>query len=91
MKLDKNLRWTLFFAGLGYFGAALFYTYIFGINVKFQIACPVCLYIDTIGGTPLHKFLSRVIPLGTLNAVLFLLIGWLVIFLLRFTRPIASD
>ena len=91
MKLDKNLRWTIFFAGLGYFGAALFYSYLLGINVQIQIACPVCLYLDNFGGTPLHKFLSRVIPLGTLNAVLFLFIGWLVIFSVRFTRRIASD
>ena len=91
MKLDKNLRWTLLFAGLGYFGAALFYSYLLGINAQIQIACPVCPHIDSFGETHLHKFLSRVIRLGTLNAALFLLIGWLVILLVRSTRRIASD
>jgi len=88
VKINENHWWTLFFVALGYFGAAVFYSYLVGINVQTQIACPVCPHIDSLG-TPLHKFVSRVSALGTLNALLFVLVGWTVISLARFTKRIA--
>jgi hypothetical protein len=89
VKINENHWWTLFFVALGYFGAAVFYSYLVGINVQTQIACPVCPQIDSLG-TPLHKFVSRVMTLGTLNALLFVLMGWTFISLARFTKRIAS-
>jgi hypothetical protein len=90
VKINKNRCWTLFFVALGYFGAAVFYSYLVGINVQTQIACPVCPHIDSLG-THLHKFVSRVMTLGTLNALLFVLIGWTFISLARFTKRIAPS
>jgi hypothetical protein len=88
VKINKNRCWTLFFVALGYFGAAVFYSYLVGINLQIQTACPVCPHIDSLG-THLHKFVSRVMTLGTLNALLFILIGWTFTSLARFTKRIA--
>jgi hypothetical protein len=76
------------FCSFAYFGTAVFYSYLAGINVQTQIACLVCPHVDSLG-TPLHKFLSRVLALGTLNALLFVLIGWTIISLASFTKRIA--
>ena len=90
MTPHKNQGWTLFFAVLGYLGAAVFYSYLIGINAQTQIACPVCPHILSIG-TPIHKFVTRVLVLGTLNALFFLIMGWLVIYLVRLIRRISSN
>jgi hypothetical protein len=87
--LNKNHRWTLFFLALGYLGAAVFYSYLIGINAQTQIACPVCPHVLS-GGTPIHKFVSRVLILGLLNALFFVLVGWLVISVVRLIRRINS-
>jgi hypothetical protein len=88
VKIIENHWRTLFFVALGYFGAAVFYSYLVGINLQTQIACPVCPHIDSLG-TPLYKFVSRVLALGTLNSLLFVLIGWTIILLERFAERIA--
>ena len=67
MTLQKNEGWMLFFVGLGYLGAAVFYSYLIGINAQTQIACPVCPHILS-SGTPIHKFVTRVLVLGTLKS-----------------------
>lgn len=76
MRLNKTQAWTIFLIGLGYFGAAVFYSHLVGINAQTQIACPVCPHILSLGN-PLHKFVRRVLVVGTLNAVFFVLLGWL--------------
>jgi hypothetical protein len=88
VKINENHWWTLFFVASGYFGAAVFSSYLGGINLQTQIACPVCPHLDSVG-TPLHKFVSRVLALGALNALFFALIGRTVISLARFTKRIA--
>jgi hypothetical protein len=90
VKLHKNQGWTLFFVSLGYLGAAVFYSYLVGINANIQIACPVCPNIDS-SGAPIHKFVSRVLVLGALNALFFALVGWLVISIARFIRQNSSN
>jgi hypothetical protein len=88
LKLNKNQGWTLFLAGLGYCGAAVFYSQLVGTHAQAQIACPVCPNIDSLG-SPVYEFVRRVLVLGTLNAFCFLLIGWLVITFARFIRRVA--
>jgi len=88
--LRKNRPWMPCLFGLGYFGAAVFYSYLIGINAQTRIACPVCPCILS-SGTPIHKFLSRVLVLGTLNGLLFVLVGWLVISSMSFIRRVASN
>ena len=78
MKTTRKHAWTLLFIGLGYLGAAAFYSYLFGINAQTPIACPICPHIDSIEA-PIPKFVRRVLVLGTLNAVFFVVVGWLVI------------
>lgn len=62
-------------AVLGYIGAALFYGYLLGFNTQTPFTCPVCPSITSLEN-PLHKFLVRTLPLGTLNAFLLASIGW---------------
>jgi len=90
VKLHKNQGWTLFFVGLGYLGAAVFYSYLVGINANIQILCLVCPHI-TNSGPPAPKFIYRVLVLGTLNALFLLLVGWSIIFFVRFIRRISSE
>ena len=87
MKLHKNR--TLLFVGLGYLGAAAFYSYLVGINANIQIVCPVCPHI-TSSGPPVPKFVYRTMVLGTLNALFVLLFGWSIIFV-RFIRRMVSN
>jgi hypothetical protein len=58
VKLSKNQRWTLFFVGSGYLGAAIFYSYLVGINANIQIFCLTCPHI-TSSGPPVPKFIYR--------------------------------
>jgi hypothetical protein len=75
MKLNKKIGFTLALAFLGYLGAAIFYSYLIGLNLQTQYACPVCPHI--VGpDSPLSKFVRRVLGLGTLNAALFVFVGW---------------
>jgi hypothetical protein len=37
--IEKRV-WTGFFVGFGYLGAAVFYSYLIGINPQIKIACP---------------------------------------------------
>ena len=60
-------------ASLGYVGAAVFYSYLIGLNWQTPIACPVCPHILSLGD-PLDKFATRVLKYGTLNAAIFLII-----------------
>jgi len=77
---------TLALAVLGYVGAAVFYSYLIGLNWQTPIACPVCPYIISPWET--HKFARRVAMFGTLNAALFVTIGWLFIGTTRLARRI---
>jgi hypothetical protein len=89
VKLHKNKAWTLFFVSLGYLGAAVFYSYLIGINANIQILCLVCPHI-TSSGAPVSKFIYRTLFLGTLNALFLLLVGWLLISAVRFLRRTTS-
>ncbi len=60
-------------ASLGYIGAAVFYSYLIGLNWQTPVACPVCPHILSLGD-PLDKFVRRVTKYGTLNAALFLIV-----------------
>jgi hypothetical protein len=88
MKVQKNERWTLFFVGLGYLGAAVFYSYLVGINANIQVVCLVCPHI-TSSGPAIPKFVYRTLLLGTLNALFLLLVGWSIILFVRFIGRIA--
>ncbi len=89
MKLNKNQRWTLFFAGLGYLGAAIFYSYLVGINANIQIFCLACPHI-TSSGSPVPRFIYRSLVFGTLNALFLLLVWWSTILLVRFVKGTSS-
>jgi hypothetical protein len=85
MKTSRNKAWLLLLLSLGYLGTAGSYSYLIGVPVQFAIACPVCPNLDGIGN-PIDKFTSRILLLGTLNALLFLALGGLVLSLLTFSR-----
>jgi hypothetical protein len=85
MKLNKDQLWTLFLVGSGYLGAAIFYSYLVGINANIQIFCLTCPHI-TSSGPRVPKFIYRSLFFGTLNAFLLLLVGWTTILLVRFIR-----
>jgi hypothetical protein len=66
---------TLALLALGYFGAAIAYSYLLGSKIDFPYLCPVCPDIDS-SGSPLSKLIWRTISMGTLNAALFVSIFW---------------
>ena len=82
----RRIALTLTFTVLGYVGAAVFYSYLIGLDWQTPIACPVCPHILSFGES--HKFARRVIIFGTLNAALFITIGWLFIGIARLARRI---
>jgi hypothetical protein len=87
MKYSRTLGWTLLFIFLGYFGAAIFYAYLVsGIDAQTLLACPVCGCVITIGQSNLQRFAHLVLGFGTINALLFVAIGWLGIFMVRLVK-----
>jgi len=62
---------------LGFVGAAIFYSPYVGLNLQTRIACPVCPSVLSFGD-PLTKFFRYTLAGGILNAVLFLLLGFIV-------------
>ena len=85
MNGQKNRRWTLSFVGLGYLGAAAFYSYLVGINANIQFVCLVCPHI-TSSGPAVPKFIYRTLLLGTVNALFLLILWWSIILFVRFIR-----
>jgi hypothetical protein len=83
--VTKSDRWTLLFIALGYLGAATFYSYLIGINANSQLFCLVCPHIFSVA-PPVSQFFQRTLVIGTLNALLLLVVGWTVIFLVRLTK-----
>ncbi len=82
MKIPNKKMFTLCCIVLGYLGAAMYYSYLIGvnfqaINVDVRYVCPACPNIDSIG-SPLAKFIGRTLTLGSINATLFLIVGWLI-------------
>jgi hypothetical protein len=70
----------------GYIGAASYYGDLVGLNSpQNSWECPVCLHITQFGD-PVEKFVRRVIGVGTLNALLFVLVGWLLMWSFRLWR-----
>ncbi len=68
---------TLALVALGYIGAAICYSYLLGLK-DFPYLCPVCPEIFSLG-SPLPKFIWWTIALGTLNALLFATVGWMLV------------
>lgn len=85
----RGLAITTALVLLGYAGAASYYAYLLGFNIRHEWACPVCLHITSFG-EPRDKFIGRTIGLGTVNALLFLLLGRLLIGLLKIVRHFRS-
>lgn len=77
---------TLALLFLGYIGAASYYGGLVGLNSpQNSWECPVCLHITQFGD-PLEKFVRRVIGVGTLNGLLFVLVGWMLVLSVRLWR-----
>lgn len=74
----RGLTITAGLALLGYAGAATFYGYLLGFDMQHQWACPLCLHIISFG-EPRDKFVGQMFVFGTINAITFLLLGWLLI------------
>jgi len=81
----RNVWFSLAFIVLGYLGAANFYSYLIGLNTAAPFLCPLCPDIDS-SGDPLRQFIWRVAILGSFNALLFLGVGRLLVFLVRIAR-----
>jgi len=64
-----SARWLILPILVGYLGAACFYSPYIGINGQNRIACPLCPFIDVIGGG-LQTFVALAAALGTMNAFL---------------------
>jgi hypothetical protein len=75
------------FAAVGYVGAALFYGYLVGINAQTPLTCPLCPNILSTGA-PVNKLVLHTGLLGTLNAILFVLVGSIFVTLVRLARRI---
>src|SRR5262249_32655224 len=87
----RALVLTLAFACLGYIGAASYYGFLVGLNTpQNNLECPVCLHIFQIGD-PVQKFVRRTIGLGTVNALLFVLVGWIPVLSLRLWRHLQHN
>jgi hypothetical protein len=69
---------TLILIAFGYTGAALSYSHLIGLNLDFPYLCPVCPHIDSLGPS-LGKFIGRTIALGTVNAAVLAVGGWVLI------------
>jgi hypothetical protein len=64
---------------LGYVGAGIRYWRWGGLPETVQmLACPMCPHIDSLG-TDWEKFSGRLVGQGTINAVVYLCIFWLVV------------
>lgn len=74
----KAVAITLALTALGFAGAAVFYSYLIGLNTDFPYLCPVCPDIVSVG-PPTAKFVRRTIVSGTGNAIMFINAGWLLI------------
>jgi hypothetical protein len=88
MKPSNRIVFTLALAFLGYLGAAAFYSYLIGLNLQTQYACPVCPSITSLG-SPFSKFMGSVLALGTLNAALFMSLGWLLVGAARLAKRVS--
>ena len=89
MNRRSRIALSLTLGFLGYVGAAIFYSYLIGLDWQTPLACPVCPHILSMG-EPIHKFIRRVIVLGTMNAVLFMIMGWFFVGMARLARKIAG-
>ena len=87
---NRRAAITLALLALGYFGAAISYSYLLGSKIDFPYVCPECPNIDSVG-SPLSKFIWRTISMGTLNAVLFVSIFWVIIALAAAFKRIISN
>jgi len=71
--------------GIGYLGAALRYSGLAGFDlpawlrpVTHDVACPPCVNLTMIGPPPLVRFFGETVVFGTLNALLFSIVAWLI-------------
>ena len=70
------VKWTIVLAAAGFFGAAIFYSPYIGLNAQTPLTCPVCPNIDGAYVLPVTRFLRDTLIGGTLNAALFVSVGW---------------
>jgi hypothetical protein len=68
-------RITLTLIVLGYGGAAVFYSYLIGLNLQAPYLCPICPDILSFGSA-WAKFIARTVALGTLNALAIVTCWW---------------
>ncbi|MGA3055311.1 MAG: hypothetical protein ABSD63_13970 [Candidatus Korobacteraceae bacterium] len=90
----RGLAITTALAVLGYAGAAYFYAGLVGFNPVLNLhqlffVCPVCPCITSFGD-PTDKFIGRTFGLGTMNAIAFISIGWLLIATYKGVRLLKS-
>lgn len=81
---------TLAFAFLGYVGAAVYCSYLIGLNWRTSLTCPLCGGCVLSVGDPFRKFVSRVMVDGTVNAILFIGVGWCLVGMARLAMRIAN-
>jgi hypothetical protein len=89
-KRQINVLLTLVFLFLGYLGAAISYSHLIGFNTTTPFLCPVCPNIDGLGD-PIPKFIQRVAVPGTFNALLFMMVGWLLVFMVWRARHHSTE
>jgi hypothetical protein len=79
-------KWIICFAAAGFLGAAIFYSPYIGIDGQTQVACPLCPHVTMVGVSPVMKFIKLTVGGGLVNAVSFILVGWIVLTVARKTK-----
>jgi hypothetical protein len=92
----RGLAITGILVAMGYAGAAYFHAYLLGFHsalnlYEFRFVCPPCGCILTVGGSPIGKFIQRTFGFGTMNAIIFVVAGWLLIAAYNRSRRIFSS
>jgi hypothetical protein len=92
----RGLGITAILVLMGYVGAAYFHDYLLGLHpalnlYQFRFICPPCGCMLTVGGSPVGEFIRRMFGFGTVNAIVFVAVGWLLIAAYKGARRIFSS
>jgi hypothetical protein len=77
---------------IGYLSAASYYFNLPGMSDELAYRlCPLCWNIDTVNVSPLAFHIRLTLILGTLNALAYSAIGWLIILVAKRLKRLRAD